>query len=68
MKDFKDFKDSISNDKLNQILNTRIEKLNEIEKEHTVEDPIEKLLWRQRSETFGFIFDLLEEYHKWLNE
>ena len=68
MKDFKDFKDSISNEKLNQILNTRIEKLNEMEKKHTFEDPIEGLLWRQRSEAFGFIFDLLEEYHKWLNE
>jgi len=68
MKDFKDFKDSISNEKLNQIINLRIDKVKEIEKDMDFQSPTDKMIWIQRNKTVGFIVDLLEEYHKWLNE
>ena len=68
MKDFKDFKDSISNEKLNQIINLRIDKVKEIEKDMDFPSTTDKMIWIQRNQTVGFIVDLLEEYHKWLNE
>ena len=68
MKDFKDFKDSISNEKLNQIINLRIDKVKEIEKDMDFPSPTDKMIWIQRNQTVGFIVDLLEEYHKWLHE
>ena len=67
MKDFNEFKNSFSGDELNQICNSRIEKIKEFEKELRFESPSENLNWVQRSLTIGLIFDFLEEYHKWLN-
>lgn len=67
MKDFKDFKDSIFNDKVNQIINLRIDKVKEFEKDMDFSSETDKMIWIQRNQTVGFIVDLLEEYHKWLN-
>ncbi|MCM1286285.1 MAG: hypothetical protein NC213_08015 [Acetobacter sp.] len=68
MKDFEDFKDSISNEKLNQIFNSRLTKIKEYEKELEFEDETENMIWFQRCQTVGLIFDFLEEYHNWLNK
>lgn len=68
MKDFKDFKDSFSSNKIDQIINSRIDKIEEFEKDMEFNTSLDKNIWRQRSQTVGLIFDFLEEYHKWLNE
>lgn len=68
MKDFNDFKNSLSPEKVTQICNDRIKKIVEKEKEIDFEDSGEKLVWFQRSQTIGLIFDFLEEYHNWLND
>lgn len=67
MKDFKHFKESMSDEVINQILESRIERMSETSKTIEFEDSIEEFVWQQRTQTIGLIFDFLEEYHKWLN-
>lgn len=68
LKNFNDFKDSLSPEKVTQICNKRVKKVAEKEKEIDFKDAGERLVWTQRSQTIGLIFDFLEEYHNWLNE
>lgn len=67
MKDFKDFKEYMSEERINQVFNSRIRKMNELSETLSFEDSIEEFVWQQRTQTIGLIFDFLEEYHKWLN-
>ncbi len=67
MKNFEDFKETMSDEKITQICNSRIQKIAEIEKTLDFEDSVDEFVWQQRSQMIGFIFDFLEEYHKWLN-
>lgn len=67
MKNFEDFKSSMTSDKIADILEARIDFVSEKEKECTFENETERLVWTWRSHTVGLIFDFLEEYHEWLN-
>lgn len=67
MKDFKDFKESMSDEAINQILNSRIKRMSEASETIEFEDSTEEFVWQQRAQIIGLIFDFLEEYHKWLN-
>lgn len=67
MKDFKDFKATLPTEKITEIVNLRIEKVNKAVDNLNLEDPTEEYLVTQRSQIVGLIFDFLEEYHKWLN-
>lgn len=67
MKDFKDFKATLPTEKITEIVNSRIEKVNKAVDNLNLEDPTEEYLVTQRSQIVGLIFDFLEEYHKWLN-
>ena len=67
MKDFADFKNSMTSDKIADIIDARIEIVSEREKDITFENATDRLVWNLRSHTVGMIFDFLEEYHNWLN-
>ena len=67
MKDFQEFRDSFSDEKIKEICISRIEKVSKEEETRTFSDSVDRLIWMQRRQTIGFIFDFLEEYHKWLN-
>ena len=67
LKDFKDFKATLPTEKITEIVNSRIEKVNKAVDNLNLEDPTEEYLVTQRSQIVGLIFDFLEEYHKWLN-
>ena len=67
MKNFEDFKKSMPVEKINDIFNARLDKIAKAEKKVTFEDATEQLIWNQRHQMIGTIFDLLEEYHNWLN-
>ncbi len=67
MKDFKDFRNSLSDEKILEICNSRVEKIAKAAKDIEFDDSNERFIWSQRSQMIGFIFDFLEEYHKWLN-
>lgn len=67
MKDFADFKNSMTSDKIADIIDARIDIVSEREKDITFENATDRLVWTLRSHTVGMIFDFLEEYHNWLN-
>lgn len=68
MKNFEDFKSSMTSDKIADILEARIDFVAEKEKDLTFDNETERLVWTLRSHTIGLIFDFLKEYHNWLNE
>ena len=68
MKNFEDFKNSMTSDKIADILEARIDFVAEKEKDLTFDNETERLVWTLRSHTIGLIFDFLKEYHNWLNE
>ena len=68
MKDFNDFVDSFPEEKLNQICNSRMEKIKQAENKLEFKDEFERYNFLQKNQIVGLIFDFLEEYHKWLND
>lgn len=65
MKDFANFKDTISQDVLDRWTDEILEK---IEPQLAGLDSAEQIVRRSRSVNFGLTMRLLEAYHKWLGQ
>ncbi len=67
MKDFNEFKSTLSESKLEEIYVVAAKQTNEYMNSRTFSDKYEEFLIMNKELSVNITLGLLEEYHKWLN-
>lgn len=67
MKNYEDFKATITSDVLESIKIEVLDKLNQHLEENPIEDTNKELIWFNRSYNVAVTMKLIEKYHNWLH-
>lgn len=67
MKNYEDFKATITSDELGSMTIDILEKLNKHLDEDPIESAAEELVWFNRSFNIAMTMRLIEKYHSWLH-
>jgi hypothetical protein len=69
MKDFNEFKQSLTRETLNELSNRAVDYTNDFIDKNVAEDNVQaRFVMAQRLYAESLTIDLLEMYHKWVNE
>ena len=69
MKDFNEFKQTLTRKTLNELSNRAVDYTNDFIDKNVAEDNVQaRFVMAQRLYTESLTIDLLELYHKWVNE